>query len=124
MKRFLAIMLAAMLLLCSSLTAFAEDTNSRANQPPQAQALTHGDFCLPNLFTDGNRFTGMIDLGDCGIADPWRDLSLGWRSLKHNSDGHWGARYPEIDPDDLFRAAGVPKDEQRLRYYLLLDELF
>lgn len=96
----------------------------RANQPPQTQALTHGDFCLPNLFTDGNRFTGMIDLGDCGIADPWRDLSLGWRSLKHNSDGHWGARYPEIDPDDLFRAAGVPKDEERLRYYLLLDELF
>ena len=28
-------MLAAMFLLCSSLAAFAEDTNSRANQPPQ-----------------------------------------------------------------------------------------
>ena len=35
MKRFLAIMLAAMLVLCSSLTAFAEDTDSNANQPPQ-----------------------------------------------------------------------------------------
>lgn len=35
MKRFLAIMLAAMLVLCGSLTAFAEDTNSNTNQPPQ-----------------------------------------------------------------------------------------
>ncbi|MBQ6959356.1 MAG: hypothetical protein IJP78_00090 [Clostridia bacterium] len=34
MKRFLAIMLAAMFLLCSSLAAFAEDTNSNTVQPP------------------------------------------------------------------------------------------
>lgn len=95
----------------------------RVNTPPEERVLSHGDYCLPNLFTDGRRVSGMIDLGDCGIADPWRDLSLGWRSLKHNSDGHYGS-YPAIDPDDLFRAAGVPKDEERLRYYLLLDELF
>ena len=35
MKRFLAIMLAAMIVLCSSLAAFAEDTNSSMSQPPQ-----------------------------------------------------------------------------------------
>ena len=35
MKRFLAIMLATMLVLCSSLTAFAEDANSNTDQPPQ-----------------------------------------------------------------------------------------
>ncbi len=35
MKRFLAILLAAMLVLCSALTAFAEDTDSNPNQPPQ-----------------------------------------------------------------------------------------
>ena len=96
----------------------------RLNMPASECTLTHGDFCLPNLFTDGKRFTGMIDLGDCGIADPWRDISLGWRSLKHNSDGHFGSVYSEIDPDDLFRAIGIPKDEEKLRYYLLLDELF
>ena len=95
----------------------------RLNMPASECTLTHGDFCLPNLFTDGKRFTGMIDLGDCGIADPWRDISLGWRSLKHNSDGHFGSVYSEIDPDDLFRAIGIPKDEEKLRYYLLLDEL-
>ena len=95
----------------------------RTHRPEEDPVLTHGDFCLPNLFTDGKRFTGYIDLGSAGICDRWMDLALGWRSLKHNSDGHYGKIYPEINPDDLFRAAGVPKDEEKLRYYILLDEL-
>ena len=95
----------------------------KTHQPACDRVLTHGDFCLPNVFTDGKRFTGYIDVGAAGIGDRWMDLALGWLSLKHNSDGHYGKHYP-IDPDDLFRAAGVPKDEEKLRYYLLLDELF
>jgi len=91
--------------------------------PQQDHVVTHGDFCLPNLFTDGKRFTGFIDVGSAGVGDRWMDLALGWRSLKHNSDGHYGKIYPNIHPDDLFRAAGVPKDEEKLRYYILLDEL-
>lgn len=93
------------------------------NRPEQDRVVTHGDFCLPNLFTDGKAFTGFIDVGRAGAGDRWMDLALGWRSLKHNSDGHWGKVYPDIHPDDLFRAAGVPKDEEKLRYYILLDEL-
>lgn len=93
------------------------------NLPSQDRAVTHGDFCLPNMFTDGRRFTGFIDVGKAGINDRWMDLALGWRSLKHNSNGRYGKVYPHIDPDDLFRAAGVPKDEEKLRYYILLDEL-
>ena len=95
----------------------------KVNLPPQDRVVTHGDFCLPNLFTDGKRFTGFIDVGNVGAGDRWMDLALGWRSLKHNSDGHYGKIYPDINPDDLFRAAGVPKDEEKLRYYILLDEL-
>ncbi len=95
----------------------------KSHIPPQDRAVTHGDFCLPNLFTDGKRFTGFIDVGKAGAGDRWMDLALGWRSLKHNSDGHYGKIYPDIHPDDLFRAAGVPKDEEKLRYYILLDEL-
>ena len=95
----------------------------KTHLPPQDRVLTHGDFCLPNLFTDGKRFTGFIDVGNVGAGDRWMDLALGWRSLKHNSDGHYGKVYPNIDPDDLFRAAGVQKDEEKLRYYILLDEL-
>ncbi len=95
----------------------------KVNLPPQDRVVTHGDFCLPNLFMDGKRFTGFIDVGNVGAGDRWMDLALGWRSLKHNSDGHYGKIYPDINPDDLFRAAGVPKDEEKLRYYILLDEL-
>ena len=95
----------------------------KSHLPRQDRVVTHGDFCLPNLFTDGKRFTGFIDVGNAGAGDRWMDLALGWRSLKHNSDGHYGKTYPNIDPDDLFRAAGVPKDEEKLRYYILLDEL-
>ena len=96
----------------------------RGNMPHEERVLTHGDFCLPNMLTDGRGVAGMIDLGGCGVADPWRDLAKGWWSLKHNSNGHYGKPRPEIDPDDLFRAAGIAKDEEKLRYYLLLDELF
>ena len=95
----------------------------KTHRPAQDAVLTHGDFCLPNLFTDGKHFSGYIDLGRAGVCDRWMDLALGWRSLKHNSDGHYGKIYPKINPDDLFRAAGVPKDEEKLRYYILLDEL-
>ena len=96
----------------------------KSNVPEQDRVVTHGDFCLPNLFTDGTKFTGFIDVGNAGTDDCWMDLALGWRSLKHNSDGHYGKIYPDIHPDDLFRAAGVPKNEEKLRYYILLDELF
>ena len=95
----------------------------RSHQMPQERTVTHGDFCLPNLFTDGKRFSGFIDVGNVGAGDRWMDLALGWRSLKHNSDGHYGKVYRGIDPDDLFRAAGVEKNEEKLRYYMLLDEL-
>ena len=44
MKKILAIMLAAMLILCSALTAFAEDTDSSANQPPQMSGMPEGGF--------------------------------------------------------------------------------
>ena len=62
----------------------------KENLPPQDRTVTHGDFCLPNMFTDGKRFTGFIDVGNVGANDRWMDLALGWRSLKHNSDGHYG----------------------------------
>ena len=42
----------------------------------------------------------------------------------HNADGTYGATYPGIDPDDLFRALGMTPDRGKLRYYILLDELF
>lgn len=65
------------------------------------------------------------DLGDTGIADKWRDISLCYRSLKHNFDGTFGGKvYPDFDPDMLFDALGIEPNWEKLNYYILLDELF
>ena len=95
------------------------------NRPDADPVLSHGDYCLPNIFIENGKISGFIDLGDTGIGDRWRDIALCWRSLLHNYDGSYGGKvYPDFDPDALFDALGIPPDREKLRYYLLLDELF
>ena len=94
------------------------------NKPPLETAFSHGDCCLPNIFFENGRVTGFIDLGDSGIADRWRDLSLCFRSLKHNMNGHYGFKSPGFRPERLFDFLGVRPDWDKLRYYILLDEFF
>ena len=97
--------------------------NNRPDTEPSV--LTHGDFCLPNVFLDNGKISGFIDLGDTGTGDPWRDIALCYRSLSHNYAGVYGGKtYPDFDPDILFSLLGIRKDEERLRWHLLLDELF
>lgn len=95
------------------------------NKPEVEPALSHGDFCLPNIFLKDGGISGFIDLGDAGIADRWRDISLCYRSLKHNFDGSYGGKvYKDFDSDMLFEALDIVPDRDKLRYYILLDELF
>ena len=95
------------------------------NRPDEELAFTHGDFCLPNVFLGDGRVAGLIDWGRAGVCDRWQDIALCWRSLKHNAQGAYGGSvYPDVDPDSLFSALGIARDEEKLRYYLLLDELF
>ncbi len=94
------------------------------NKPPLEPAFSHGDCCLPNIFFEGGRISGFIDLGDAGIADKWRDLALCYRSLKHNTDGFYGFKIPGFRPEKLFDALGIVPDWDKLRYYILLDEFF
>ncbi len=95
-----------------------------SNKPPLEPAFSHGDCCLPNIFFEGNQVSGFIDLGDAGIADKWRDLSLCFRSLRHNTDGTYGCVIPGFRPERLFDYLGVAPDWDKMRYYLLLDEFF
>ena len=94
------------------------------HRPPMDPVLSHGDFCLPNVFFKDGQVSGYLDLGFCAVADRYQDIALCWRSLMHNADGTYGPVYPGIDPDDLFRALGITPDREKLRYYILLDELF
>lgn len=80
--------------------------------------FTHGDYCLPNLIVDGDRLSGYIDLGRAGIADRYHDIALALRSLRHNyGDDRYAAAF--LDHYGL-----ETLDQERVDYYVLLDELF
>lgn len=80
--------------------------------------VTHGDWCWPNVVfdeDDDEDHWAMVDVGALGVACRWYDIGIGCRSTVHNAgDGavaHFLAGYC-IEPD-----------EERIRYYILLDEL-
>ena len=96
------------------------------NRPPEDIVLTHGDYCLPNIFAKGDQISGFIDLGKAGPADRWQDIAIAIRSLAHNFDGRYFNGKPIFDfkPQMLLDALGVEMNEGKYRYYYLLDELF
>ena len=96
-----------------------------SNRPVFEPVLSHGDYCLPNIFLKNGQITGFIDLGKTGIGDKWNDIALCYRSLKHNFDGTYGGKvYEDFNPDVLFEKLGLEPDWDKINYYLLLDELF
>lgn len=95
------------------------------HRPPEELVLSHGDFCLPNIFFNEAGRVSFIDLGRTGIADRWQDISICYRSLLHNYSGKYsGKAYPNYDPMLLFEKLGLAPDWEKIRYYCLLDELF
>lgn len=99
------------------------------NMPKEEPVLSHGDYCLPNVFGIREEPTGYIDLGRSGIADKWCDIALCYRSLAHNYDGKYKCGREEdvcadFDGELLFRELGIEPDWEKIRYYILLDELF
>lgn len=95
------------------------------NKPAYEPVLSHGDFCLPNVLLKDGKVSGFIDCGDMAIGDKWKDIALCYRSLKHNFDGTFGGKvYPDFNPDSLFDALGIEPNWEKIRYWILLDELF
>ncbi len=96
------------------------------NRPKEDPVLTHGDFCLPNILAEHGHISGFIDTGKMGPADKWQDIAIVLRSLKHNFAGKYtgGKSYPGYDPQMLLDELGIEMDEEKNRYYRLLDELF
>lgn len=97
----------------------------KENKPEEEPVLSHGDYCLPNIFLKDNKVNGFIDLGRSGISDKWLDIALGYRSLVHNFDGSYGGKvYEGFNPEILFEKLGIEPEWDKIRYYILLDELF
>ncbi len=92
--------------------------------PKEDFVLSHGDFCLPNVFAENGRISGFIDLGRCGRADRYQDIALCFRSLKNNYNGTYGYEDKSYDPRLLFELLGIKPDMDKIKYYILLDELF
>ncbi len=97
----------------------------KENRPQEDLVFSHGDFCLPNIFIKDGTVSGFIDLGRSGIADRYQDIALCWRSLRDNLTGRYckTASY-EFRPECLFEQLDIAWDREKMRYYLLLDELF
>ena len=76
--------------------------------------VTHGDWCFPNVLFDADRW-GMVDLADLGVGCRWYDVGIGARSTSHNLGD---AAVPAF-----LDGYGLEPDEERMRYYVLLDEL-
>ncbi|MER7244261.1 phosphotransferase [Kribbella sp. NPDC000426] len=88
--------------------------------PGAGDAVTHGDYCAPNVFIDPEtlRFCGILDLGRLGAGDRYLDLALMFKSLRGLNPQYGGLpaarRFVELyggDPDD-------PRIEQ----YITLDD--
>ncbi len=96
------------------------------NRPEEEYVLSHGDYCLPNVFVKNGTVCGFLDLGKMGIADKYQDIALCYRSLLHNYQGKYGGGmvYEDFRPESLFAALGMEADWEKVRYYILLDELF
>ena len=80
------------------------------------RVVTHGDFSLDNVLFVGGAVAGCIDTGRVGLADPYQDLAIMWNYL-----GEFGAALQERF---LNQYGVVEPDWDRLRFHLLLDELF
>jgi aminoglycoside 3'-phosphotransferase I len=78
--------------------------------------VTHGDYSLDNILLERGRVTGCIDVGRLGVADRYQDIAVMWNCL-----GEFGADLQQR----FLRRYGIDRpDERRLRFHLLLDELF
>jgi aminoglycoside phosphotransferase len=92
------------------------DELQRTRPDDEDLVVTHGDWCFPNVLVDEP--TGAwatCDLAGLGVGCRWYDLGIGARSTAHNV----GAEHVPA----FYDGYGIDPDDDRARYYVLLDEL-
>lgn len=86
------------------------------NKFEEELVFSHGDTSLPNIFAYNNKFSGFIDVGECGIADKWFDIAIVSRSIIRN--------YDEKYLKDFYDQLNIMPDQEKIDYYILLMELY
>lgn len=94
------------------------------NRPEEKNVLIHGDYCLPNVFFENHEVSGYLDLGYCGVGDKWQDIALAVRSLRYNLEEIGKEEEYQALYRIFFEELGIEAEEEKIRYYILLDELF
>lgn len=84
----------------------------KGNKPKQIIGFTHGDMSLPNIFANNGKFSGFVDIDECGIGDIYFDLVICEISIERN----YGKEYIDVFYDKL----GIEKDEFKSDYYRIL----
>lgn len=85
------------------------------NRPEEELVLSHGDFCLPNVFIKDGKLSGFIDLGRAGAADKWQDIALCYRSLCSNFNGeYFNKAYEGFNKDMLFKKLGLEPEWEKI----------
>ena len=90
----------------------------KTHQPAEDFVFSHGDFGDSNIFIANNHISGVIDLGRSGKADKWYDIAFCVRSIQNDLGNK---------PDYLdlfFNQLGIEPNWDKIRYFILLDELF
>lgn len=90
----------------------------QTHKPAEDLVFSHGDFGESNLFIHNNQISGLIDWGRGGKADRWYDIAFCVRSIRDDLGGQ-----PK-HLDLFFNLLGVAPDWEKIKYYILLDEMF
>ena len=88
--------------------------------------LSHGDYCLPNVFLENGAPVGFLDLGHAGVADRWSDLADCLWSMGYNFCELGGMSENDFAECKkvFFSTLGLECDEKKLQYYDLLGAFF
>ncbi|MBP1464153.1 aminoglycoside 3'-phosphotransferase [Candidatus Chloroploca sp. M-50] len=90
----------------------------QTHKPNEELVFSHGDFGDSNIFIRNDRISGLIDLGRSGKADKWYDIAFCVQSIQHDIGND------KAYVDLLFNLLEIEPDWAKIRYYILLDELF
>ncbi len=86
--------------------------------------VVHGDYCMPNVIIKDGCFSGFIDMGRGGVADRYQDIALGLRSLRYNLELISNEEKEKCEKAFLKGYGLDIVNEDKVSFYILLDEFF